>query len=208
MACTFSFDRGFALRWRGVPGLEGRTSNTKDLLHPLAHPNLIISSYAIRFRYVVQAHQCMDSFRSFKARDLQVLVVFIWQRHSSSLGHLLLVRVQSGLVDCNLRWCQSWGCDELKSAVSDQFSGQPEEWLLEVVVGLSGDVVVLQVLLSVKCDSLSLDLSLLHVDLVTAKDNRDVFADTNNVTYTDLASWSLTASWRYAYDASWERFCM
>jgi len=175
-----------ALAWRSWT--QGRTSNIKDLLHPLAHPNLIISSYAIRSRYVVQAHQCVGSFRPCKVRDLQVLVVFIWQRHSSSLGHLLLVRVQSGLVDCNLGWCQSWGCDELKSAVSDQFSGQPKEWLLEVVVGLRRDIVVLKVLLSVECDCLGLDLSFLHVDLVAAEDDRDVLANTNNVTYAKLAS--------------------
>ena len=41
---------------------------------------------------------------------------------------------------------------ELKVGVADQLPGQPEEGLLEVVVGLGGDVVILEVLLSVEHD--------------------------------------------------------
>jgi hypothetical protein len=66
--------------------------------------------------------------------------------------------------------------------VADEFPGEPEERLLEVVVGLGGDVVVLQVLLSVEGDGLCLDLALLHVDLVAGEDDGDVLADTDQVT--------------------------
>lgn len=44
----------------------------------------------------------------------------------------------------------------------NQLARKPEERLLEVVVGLSGDVVVLQVLLSVEGDLLRLHLTLLQ----------------------------------------------
>lgn len=67
--------------------------------------------------------------------------------------------------------------------VANQFPGEPQEGLLEVVVGLGGDIVVLEVLLTVEGDSLGLDLALLHIDLVTAEDNGDVLADTDKVTY-------------------------
>ncbi len=43
----------------------------------------------------------------------------------------------------------------------------------------------MQVLLSVEGDGLGLDFSLLHVDLVAAKDNGDVFANTDEVACAD-----------------------
>lgn len=69
-----------------------------------------------------------------------------------------------------------------QSSVTDKLSCQPKERLLEVVVGLGGDIVVLKVLLSVECDGLGLDLSLLHINLVTGKNDWDVLADTDQVT--------------------------
>ena len=55
--------------------------------------------------------------------------------------------------------------------------GQPEERLLEVVVGLGGDVVVLEVLLPVEDDGLGLHLAVLDVHLVAGQHDRDVLAD-------------------------------
>lgn len=67
--------------------------------------------------------------------------------------------------------------------VANELAGEPEEGLLEVVVGLGGDVVVLKVLLSVESDGLGLDLSLLHVDLVTAENDGDVLANSDEITW-------------------------
>lgn len=67
--------------------------------------------------------------------------------------------------------------------VADQFPGEPEEGLLEVVVGLGRDIIVLKVLLAVEGDGLGLDLALLHIDLVTAEHDRNVLADTDEVTW-------------------------
>ena len=67
--------------------------------------------------------------------------------------------------------------------VADKFSGEPQEGLLEVVVGLRRDVVVLEVLLAVESDGLGLDLALLDIDLVAGKDDGDVLANTDQVTY-------------------------
>ena len=69
-----------------------------------------------------------------------------------------------------------------KSSVANELASQPEEGLLEVIVGLGGDIVVLEVLLAVEGDGLGLHLALLDVDLVSAKDDRDVLADTDEVT--------------------------
>jgi hypothetical protein len=67
--------------------------------------------------------------------------------------------------------------------VADKLACQPKERLLEVVVGLRRDIVVLKVLLSVECDGLSFDFSLLHINLVTGEDDWDVLADANQVTF-------------------------
>ena len=58
-----------------------------------------------------------------------------------------------------------------------------QERLFKVVVGLCGDVVVLKVLLAVECDGLGLHLALLYVDFVTAKDDGNVLANTDEVTW-------------------------
>lgn len=117
---------------------------------------------------------------------LQICIILIWKRHAYSIVHLLLVSVEGSLIDGDLGRSQSRGCDELQRRVSDQFSCEPKERFLKVVVGLGRDVVVLQVLLSVESDSLCLDLSLLHVDLVTAQNDGNVLANTDNITCSTL----------------------
>jgi len=69
-----------------------------------------------------------------------------------------------------------------KTLVADQLSCEPEEGLLEVVVGLGRDIVVLEVLLAVECDRLGLDLALLYIDFVSAQNDGNVLADTDEVT--------------------------
>lgn len=71
-----------------------------------------------------------------------------------------------------------------QARIADQLTSEPQERLLEVVVGLGGDVVVLQVLLAVESDGLGLHLALLDVDLVTAEDDGDTLADTDEVAWT------------------------
>lgn len=56
-------------------------------------------------------------------------------------------------------------------------------------------------------DGLGLDLALLDIDLVTCQDNGDVLADTDEITYAELAERSRTFG-AITYGASWERSCM
>ena len=70
-----------------------------------------------------------------------------------------------------------------QSLVTDELPCEPQEGLLEVVVGLGGDVVVLEVLLAVESDRLGLDLALLDIDLVAGQDNGDVLADADEIAY-------------------------
>ena len=67
--------------------------------------------------------------------------------------------------------------------VANQLTSEPEEGLLEVVVGFGGDIVVLEVLLAVEGNGLGLHLTLLNIDLVTGEDNRDILADTDEITW-------------------------
>ena len=95
--------------------------------------------------------------------------------------------------------------------VANKLASEPKEGLLEVVVGLGGNVVVLEVLLAVEGDGLGLDLALLHVDLVTGEDDGDVLTDTDEVTYSsvnqkDLGRFSIGGK-RITHGASWERSC-
>lgn len=69
-----------------------------------------------------------------------------------------------------------------QSLVANELPGQPQERLLEVVVRLCGDVIVLEVLLAMESDCLRLDFSLLHVDFVASKDDRNVLANTDQIT--------------------------
>ncbi len=69
-----------------------------------------------------------------------------------------------------------------QSGIANKLSCQPQERLLEVVVGLGRDIVILQIFLSVESDGLRLNLSLLHINLVTCEDDWDVLADTDQVT--------------------------
>ena len=66
--------------------------------------------------------------------------------------------------------------------VANKLAGQPQERLLEVVVGLGGDIVVLKVLLPVESDGLGLYFALLDINLVSGEDYGNVLADTDQVT--------------------------
>jgi hypothetical protein len=78
---------------------------------------------------------------------------------------------------------ESWRGDKLELGVADKLASEPEEGFLEVVVGFGGDVIVLQVLLAVEGDGFGFDFALLHVDFVTAEDDGDALADTDEVAY-------------------------
>ncbi len=66
--------------------------------------------------------------------------------------------------------------------VPTKLSRQPQEWLFEIVVGLCGNVVVLQIFLAMKGNLFGLDFTVLDFDLVSYKDNRDILAYTSEVT--------------------------
>src|SRR5215475_8230560 len=88
------------------------------------------------------------------SRRSQIRIFFVRQGHRCSLGHLLVILVEQLLVDLNLGRGKGWSGNKFQLRVANEFSGQPKERLLEVVVGLGRNVVVLQVLLAMECDGL------------------------------------------------------
>jgi len=75
-----------------------------------------------------------------------------------------------------------------QSWIANKLSCQPEERLLKIIIRLGRDVVVLKVLLAVEGNGLRLHLALLDIDLVAGEDNWDVFADTDQITWSGNVS--------------------
>ena len=65
--------------------------------------------------------------------------------------------------------------------ILSESSEEPDERLFELVVALSRNIKELEVLLSVESDLLSLDLSVLDVDLVANEHDGDVFANSDEI---------------------------
>lgn len=94
---------------------------------------------------------------------------------------LLLVLLHEGGIDLDLWRGQGRGGDKFEVGIARELAGQPQERLLEVVVGLGRNVIVLQVLLPVECDVLGLHLAVLDVDLVAAQNDGDVLAHADEI---------------------------
>merc|ERR1719429_739551 len=94
------------------------------------------------------------SLRKRRDPDLQVFVIF-WQ--GSVLGFLVILfnlLLPLGIhLDFGRK--QSRHSYKFEVRVTNQFSGQPEEGLLEVVIGLGRDVIILKVLLTVENNGFS-----------------------------------------------------
>jgi len=65
--------------------------------------------------------------------------------------------------------------------VSRQLASQPKKGFLKVVVGLCRNVIVLQILLTVKGNLLGLDLAVFDFHFVSSQDYGDVFTDASEI---------------------------
>lgn len=92
---------------------------------------------------------------------LEVAVVFVGKRCGLRLLQLLLVLSHQLGIYLHFRRCQGRCSGKFQAGVADELAGEPEEWLLKVVVALGRDLKVLQVLLAVERDGARLDFALL-----------------------------------------------
>ena len=58
-----------------------------------------------------------------------------------------------------------------------KFSSKIEEGLLEVIIALCRNLIVLEVLLPVECNLLCFNLPVLHINLVSTENNRNILTD-------------------------------
>ena len=111
------------------------------------------------------------------------LQVLVFVREWDLLGflELLVVTFDCGLVDGDFGRGQGRGLDKDQVWISDEFSCEPEEGLLEVIVALCRNIVVLKILLAVERDLLGLDFSVHDVNLVSAENDGNGFAHPHDV---------------------------
>lgn len=111
----------------------------------------------------------------------EIIVIVVGQRLR---GRILNVGFELGLgggVDNGFRRLQGGRLDERKLVVTGKLSRQPQKGLFKVVVGLGGNVVVLQVLFAVERNGFGLYLTILDFHLVTHQDNGNVFTNPGEV---------------------------
>lgn len=92
-----------------------------------------------------------------------------WRTHSLKL---LVVLLHKLCIDLNFRRSKGRGGDKVEAWVANELSGEPQEGLLEVVVGLCRELKVLKVFLSVESHSTSLDFALLQIVVYSARQMR------------------------------------
>ena len=150
---------------------------------PLVSPDHSISPSGPILQCLPHPFACGGLGKRAAGRHLQIRIILIRQRHPRRVLHLLAVLIQQRLIDLRRRWREGNTSDKFEAWVPDELTSEPEEGFLEVVVGLGGDVVVLQVLLAVESDGLGFDFALFDVDFVAGEDDGDVFADADEVAY-------------------------
>ena len=99
----------------------------------------------------------------------------VTQRYLRSLLQFLLRLLLLLFVNLDFRRCKRRALDKLQVGVVDDFAREVEEGLLELVIGFGAYLVVLQVLLAVEYNALRLHLAVLHINLVAAEYDGDVF---------------------------------
>jgi hypothetical protein len=78
--------------------------------------------------------------------------------------------------------CKSNLLNKVEVGVTYQLSGEVKEGFLVIVVGFGRDFVVLKVLFAMEGDLFGLHLTVLHINLVTAENNRDILANAAKIT--------------------------
>mmetsp|Transcript_26955 Transcript_26955/g.63311 ORF Transcript_26955/g.63311 Transcript_26955/m.63311 type:complete len:233 (-) Transcript_26955:98-796(-) len=117
-----------------------------------------------------------------KTSCLEIVVVVFWKRLSGGLLEFLFVLVLEVLVELELWRLQGRGFNEVQGIVSGELACQPQERLFEIVVGFRRNIIVLQVLLTVECDLLSLDLAIFDFNFISAQHNWNILANSSQIT--------------------------
>jgi hypothetical protein len=101
--------------------------------------------------------------------------------HLGGLGDFSLETTLVVFVEGDLGGGEDGGLSKSEVGVVHEAAEEPHKRLLELVVRLSTDVVVLEVLLAVEGNLLGFDFAVFDVDLVTDEHDGDVLADTGQI---------------------------
>lgn len=85
------------------------------------------------------------------------------------------------LIHLDFAWESSNSVDEVEIWVSNELLQDPDVWSIILIIRLSGDIIVLEISLSVESDLSSLDFSVLTIDLVSNQNNGDVITDSGKI---------------------------
>jgi hypothetical protein len=111
----------------------------------------------------------------------ELFILTFGESHFGSLVNLSLKSTLEFIIELNLGGGKEGCFDKGQVGIVGDAAEEPDEGLLELVVGLGGDVVILEILLAVEGDLLGFHLAVLHVDLVSNKHDWDVLADTSQI---------------------------
>lgn len=124
------------------------------------------------------------------------IIITVWKLHCFCFCSLLLKFSDLSSINLDLIWCKHWSLNKRELLLVGQSSEEPDKWLFELIIALSWDIVVLEVLLSVEGDLLGLNLSVLHIDFVSDQGNWDVLAYSYKIL---VPLWNILVSDSWAY---------
>lgn len=106
------------------------------------------------------------------------IIIVIGKFSVSRILDFFLVDGNHLRIHLNFWWSKCGHGDEFEIGISNEFTSQIEERFLEVVVGLGGNIVVLEILLAMEGDALGFDFAVFHVDFVSDQNNWDILTNT------------------------------
>jgi len=128
-----------------------------------------VVKFQINWTWIADTHGCLEG------SDIFVLVV--GERNRFCTLEFSLIRFHQCTIDFNFSRGKSGSSDKFQSWIANQFPCQPKERFLEIVIRFGGDFEVLKVFLAVERNTPSFYFAFLDINLVTTKNNRNVFAN-------------------------------
>jgi hypothetical protein len=112
---------------------------------------------------------------------LKCIIIVIRKRLISSLSKFGFMNLLCCQVNVYFRRSKGRRLNKVNISVPSKLPGKIQERLLKIVVTLCRYLIVLQVLLPVEGDLLGLNLPVLHINLVSTKNNGNVLAHTAKI---------------------------
>jgi hypothetical protein len=119
---------------------------------------------------------------SSNAISIEVLILaFVGELRRRGKSSLILDLFLLGSIDKKLGGGECRCLNEGQSTVISEATEQPDEGLVILIIALGRDIIILEVLLAVEGDLLSLDFAILDIDLVADEHDGDALADAGQV---------------------------